>query len=163
MGGELQIADVNRSIGAYTATEQQFVTMRVDGQLLGISVMGVRDVLRKQRIANVPLTPDVIAGSLNLRGRIVTAIDMRVRLGHPACEDYVTMLNVVVEYKAELYSLLVDSVGDVMSLPLNKFEKVPTNLEASWRDLSAGVFKLDKELLVILDVERVTDIFGKIA
>ncbi len=140
---------------AYSNAQQEFVTMKVGNQLFGISVMAVQDVLRKQRIAKVPLAPKVIAGSLNLRGRIVTAIDMRVRLGMADNDDPESAMNVVVEYKNELYSLIVDRVGEVLSLPLDKFEKVPANLAEGWRTLSAGVFKLDKELLVILDVENI--------
>ena len=158
MGRELQTLDMTKSFDLkHLSTDQEFVTMRVADQLFGVSVMGVQDVLRNQKIAKVPLTPPVIAGSLNMRGRIVTAIDMRVRLGHPPNESDKRM-NVVVEFKQELFSFLVDEVGEVMSLPLNKFEKVPPNLTDSWRDLSAGVFKLDTELLVILDVERVIEI-----
>lgn len=157
MANELQVRNNNQSLykAAYVATQQEFVTMMVGDQLFGISVMAVQDVLRKQRIAKVPLAPKVIAGSLNLRGRIVTAIDMRVRLGMPASTDPERNMNVVVEYKNELYSLIVDRVGEVLSLPLDKFEKVPANLSESWRGVSAGVFKLDKELLVILDVESI--------
>jgi len=159
MSKELTTLDSLRpNLTAFASGEQEFVTMWVGEQMFGISVLAVQDVLRRQRIANVPLTSPVIAGSLNLRGRIVTAIDMRVRLGGKPCEDLLQMMSVVVEYKHELYSLLVDRVGDVMNLPLQKLERVPANLKESWRELSAGVFKLDKELLVILDVERVVNI-----
>jgi purine-binding chemotaxis protein CheW len=139
--------------------EQKFVTMRVEGQVFGIAVKAVQDVLRRQRIAHVPLAPRVVAGSLNLRGRIVTAIDMRVRLGMPPFEDISAAMHVVVEYKNELYSLVVDGVGDVLNLPMKNFEKAPSNLSESWRNLAVGVFKLDKQLLVILDVHHI--IWGK--
>lgn len=161
MANELTTLDsVRPQLTPFATGEQEFVTMWINDQMFGISVMAVQDVLRRQRIANVPLTPTVIAGSLNLRGRIVTAIDMRVRLGQAPCVDTMQMMNVVVEYKGELYSLLVDKVGDVMNLPLQKLERVPANLNEGWRELSAGVFKLEKELLVILDVERVINING---
>jgi purine-binding chemotaxis protein CheW len=159
MSKELQPVDPNARYSlAYGNASQEFVTMRIGRQIFGISVMAVQDVLRRQRIAHVPLAPRVIAGSLNLRGRIVTAIDMRRRLGLDSDGDHSEMMNVVVEHKGELFSLLVDRVGEVLSLPLNKFEKVPPNLTESWRGLSAGVFKLDQELLVILDVESVIHI-----
>lgn len=132
--------------------------MRVSDQLFGISVMSVQDVLRRQRIANVPLAPRIVAGSLNLRGRIVTAIDMRIRLGLPPFEDFTEAMHVVVDHKSEMYSLVVDGVGDVLSLPLEKFEKAPSNLEDAWRSVSAGVYKLEKELLVILDVNNIIQI-----
>ena len=155
MSRELQLASSHNYQLSYSSAQQEFVTMSVGRQLFGISVMAVQDVLRRQRIFKVPLTPEVIAGSLNLRGRIVTAIDMRVRLGMEAFTNYYDAMNVVVEYKGELYSLLVDRVGDVLSLPLDKFEKAPANLSDGWRGLSLGVFKLDSELLVILDVENI--------
>lgn len=156
MSRELQaLAAVKNYQVGHVSDAQEFVTMTIGNQLFGISVMAVQDVLRKQRIARIPLTPKVIAGSLNLRGRIVTAIDMRVRLGMEPFADFTTAMNVVVEYKSEMYSLIVDSVGEVMSLPLNKFEKVPGNLSESWRGISSGVFKLDQKLLVILDVQSI--------
>ena len=141
--------------------EKEFVTMRVGGQLLGISVLAVQDVLRDQAVANVPLSPPVVAGLLNIRGRIVTAVDMRQRLGLDAQEDGAETMNVVVEYRSELYSLVVDSVGDVYNLPMEEFERSPANLESSWREVAAGVFKMDGELLVILDVENVLGTLGK--
>ena len=157
MSRELQTMNTSASRYnlTYSAAQQEFVTMMVGKQLFGISVMAVQDVLRRQRIFKVPLTPKVIAGSLNLRGRIVTAIDMRVRLGLDAFTDYTQAMNVVVEYRGELYSLLVDKVGEVLSLPLDKLEKSPANVADSWRSLSLGVYKLEKELLVILDVENI--------
>lgn len=136
--------------------DKEFVTMHVGGQLLGISVLAVQDVLRAMPRAEVPLSPPVIAGLLNIRGRIVTAIDMYHRLGisDQKTEESVHM-NVVVEYHNELYSLVVDSVGDVHKLPMAEFEKCPANLAPQWREVAAGVFKLEGELLVILDVENV--------
>ena len=136
---------------------QQFVTMRLGAQLFGISVMAVRDVMRRQPIAPVPLAPSVIAGSLNLRGRIVTAIDLRVRLGLPTYPTPEKVMKVVVEYQHDLFALMVDAVGDVLALPMNRFEKVPANMDPNWRAVAAGVFKLEKELLVILDVASVID------
>jgi purine-binding chemotaxis protein CheW len=145
------------SLSAVTATTQQFVTMRLGPQLFGISVMAVRDVMRRQQIAAVPLAPAVIEGSLNLRGRIVTALNMRVRLGLPTYPLPEKVMKVVVEYQHELFALMVDAVGDVLALPMNRFEKVPANMDANWRAVAAGVFKLDNELLVILDVASVID------
>lgn len=158
MANDIVTAQQGRYQLSYIANEQEFVTMRVGHQLFGITVMAVQDVLRRQRIARVPLTPKVVAGSLNLRGRIVTAIDMRIRLGLEPFTDITAAMHVVVEHKGELYSLVVDGVGDVLSLPLDKFEKAPSNLADAWKNLSAGVFKLEKELLVILDVQNIIQI-----
>lgn len=143
------------SVPVSFAEQQEFVTMEVGGQLFGVSVMGVQDVLRNQNIANVPLSSDVVAGSLNLRGRIVTAIDMRVRLGMEPFESYKSAMHVVVPFKEEFFSLVVDRVGEVMMLPMEGFDKAPANMEPSWRELSSGVFKLEKQLLIILNVATI--------
>lgn len=154
----LAVIDATKSGMVPSAAQQQeFVSMRLNGQLFGISVMAVQDVMRKQPIAPVPLAPEVIAGSLNVRGRIVTALDMRRRLGLGAYPDPDKVMKVVVEYQGELYAFIVDGVGDVLSLPMKQFEKVPANMDPAWRALAAGVFKLEKELLVILDVSRVIE------
>ncbi len=154
----LAASAVTRSEGY---AEQQFVTMRVGGQLFGISVLAVRDVMRHQPIAPIPLAPEVIAGSLNVRGRIVTAFDMRRRLGMADYPDRSTIMNVVVDVHHELFALMVDAVGDVLSLSMQRFEKAPTNMDANWRSVAAGVFKLESELLVILDVTHVIHFLGK--
>ena len=131
-------------------TKEQFVTMHVGQQMMGISVHDVRDIITKQKIATIPLSNSVIAGAINLRGRIVTVLDMRKRLGlEPSGDDAV--MHIVVEIGDELFSLMVDSVGDVMRLPVDEFERSPVNLSEKWRELSSGVCQLDKELLVILD------------
>jgi purine-binding chemotaxis protein CheW len=140
--------------------EIQFVTITVAGQTFGIPVLIVHDVLGPQRITRVPLAPPEVAGSLNLRGRIVTAIDVRTRLGierRPAGE---AGMSVVVEQSGEFYSLMVDGVGEVLNLAAGKFERNPATLDMRWRDVSAGIYRLDSELLVVLDVVRLLD-FGR--
>lgn len=158
MSSALQPAVLNSGVtslmGIGGAT-QSFVTMRVDGQLFGASVMMVQDVLRAQSIAPIPLAPREIAGSLNLRGRIVTVIDMRARLGLPPVSDAKSVMHVVAEYNEELFSLMVDCVGDVLNLPLDQIEKAPANLEPLWKDIAAGVHRLDSELLVLLDIQSI--------
>ncbi len=133
--------------------EDSFVTLRVDNQLFGIPVYLIQDVLRQGSVTPVPLASPVIAGSMNLRGRTVTVIDLRKRLGLPEMQTgQENRMNIVVEHKDELVSLLVDEVGDVLSLPMDKFEKTPPNMNECWRDVSAGIYRLDDELLVVLDV-----------
>lgn len=131
-----------------------YVTMTIAGQTFGIPVLAVRDVLAAQRITRVPLAPPEIAGSLNLRGRIATAVDMRRRLGTAPKELAELTMSVVVECDGELYSLIVDEVGDVLSISRNAYELNPITLNASWRDISAGLYRLEDKLLVILEVER---------
>jgi purine-binding chemotaxis protein CheW len=142
-------------IASANATDHDFVTMRLQGQLFGISVMAVQDVLRRLTVSPVPLAPPVVAGSLNIRGRIVTALDMRMRLHMPDSESSETTMYVVVEYQGELYALMVDAVGDVLNLPLAQFEKPPANLDHNWLGIASGVFKLQDELLIILDVAAI--------
>lgn len=136
------------------ADTHMFVTMRINRQLFGVPVKYVRDVLRSQRITRVPLAPAEVAGSLNLRGRIVTVMDLRQRLRLPeesgAGEEG---MFVVVENKNELYSLMVDNVGEVMTVSAGAIEKTPANLGDAWKDVASGIYKLDGELLVIIDVE----------
>lgn len=161
MSGELTTLTATLPAGTTSNARQEFVTMRIGAQLFGISVLAVRDVMRCQPIAPVPLASPMIAGSLNLRGRIVTAFDMRCRLGMEPYPERDKIMKVVVEVRHELYALMVDEVGDVMSLTMDRFEKVPANMESAWRGMSAGIFKLDNELLVILDVAHVIPSLGK--
>ncbi len=128
------------------------VTMRVGTQLFGIPVQHVQDVLRAQRIARIPLAPPEIAGSINLRGRIVTVIDVRKRLHLEALPEGQTPMFVVVEHNNALYSLMVDSVGEVMNVPHAQMENTPANLQGSWREISEGVCRLPEELLVVIDI-----------
>lgn len=133
---------------------REFVTMYIDGQLFGIPVLQVQDVLGPQRIARVPLAPKEVAGSLNLRGRIVTAIDVRTRLGLPAKQENAKNMSVVVDHNGEFYSLLVDQVGEVMGLPAADYEKTPATLDERWKEISDGVYRLKETLLIVLDVNR---------
>jgi purine-binding chemotaxis protein CheW len=146
---------VSYDLDAPVEAEQQYVTLRVNGQLFGISVMDVCDILRPMKVTPVPLAPSEIAGSMNLRGRIVTVINMRTRLRLPPKENPEQVMFVVVEHDKELFSLIVDSVGDVMSLPKRGLEKTPSNMQAEWRGLCQGVYKLEKELLLIVDITTI--------
>lgn len=142
------------SIGA----AHQLVSMVVAGQELGVRIHAVRDILGCQTLAQVPLAAPEIAGVLNLRGRIVTAIDLRRRLGIGGCTASAAAMNVVVEHQGELYSLLVDSVGDILTLPDSGFERDPASLPPTWRSLASGVHRLEQALLVELDIARVLDL-----
>lgn len=143
--------------GSSAAAVTQYVTMRVGESLVGISVHNVQDVIRYQAITAIPLTPAVIAGSLNVRGRIVTAIDMRRRLGMTDYPNLNTIMMVVVEHHHELFALMVDGVGDVLSLTEEERDRIPANMDDAWRGVASGVYKLEEELLVIVDVASVID------
>ncbi len=134
---------------------QVLVTLTVADQLCGIPVLAVRDILGEQVITRIPLAPRDIAGSLNLRGRIVTAIDLRRRLGLPDAAPGRSRMSVVAEQGGELYALLVDGVSEVMTLSQANFERNPPTLPPSWAAYSAGIYRLQGRLLVVLDVGRV--------
>lgn len=151
----LQKKTTEKAVGDETFCE--FVTMTIKGQLFGIPVALVQDVLGPQKINRIPLAPKEVAGSLNLRGRIVTAIDVRRRLGLPALDDG-TSMSVVVEQGTELYSLIIDSVGEVLNLPDSEFERNPANLDPCWRDVTTGIYQLDGQLMVIIDIARLLNL-----
>jgi purine-binding chemotaxis protein CheW len=134
------------------AAREVFVTLSVAGQLCGIPVLSVRDVLGPQTITRIPLAPPEVAGSLNLRGRIVTAIDLRRRLRLPPEPNGVPQMSVVAEQGGELYALLVDQVAEVMDLQSAQFERNPPTLPQEWARYSAGIYRLQGRLLVVLDV-----------
>ncbi len=140
----------------------EFVTFTVGGYLFGVPVLRVQDTLIPDRIATVPLAPPEVRGSINLRGRIVTVIDMRRRLGltdegRPAGNG----MGVTVESGAELYTLLVDNVGDVITLPLHLREANPNTLDPLWRDLAGGTYRLEDRLMVVLEIDRLLDLRAK--
>ena len=140
------------------AADCDYVTMTLAGQLFGIPVLRIRDVLGAQRIARIPLAPPWVAGALNLRGRIVTAIDMRRRLGLPRSEHDRTEMSIVIEHGDELYSLIVDEVGDVLTCPVGAIGPNPPTLDPIWREISMGIVRLEARLLVILDVKNLFDL-----
>lgn len=133
---------------------KEMLAIIIADQRFGIPIMQIQDVLRQQPVTKVPLSPPEIAGSLNLRGRIVTAIDVRKRLGIEASSNEGKGMSVVVEHENELYSLIIDSVGDVMKLSDADFENNPATLDPTWRNVSMGIYQLENELLVILDIPK---------
>jgi purine-binding chemotaxis protein CheW len=147
-----------RAARATASASQEYVTLTVANQLCGIPVLTVRDILGPQQVTRVPLAPPEVAGSLNLRGRIVTAIDLRRRLGLAAAEQGARPMSVVVEAMGEFYSLLVDQVGEVLALDDDAREANPPTLDPRWRSVSLGVHRLQGKLMVVLDVERVLDL-----
>jgi purine-binding chemotaxis protein CheW len=136
---------------------QDFVTFSIGDQLFGIPVLLVQDVLSTYQITRIPLAPPEICGSLNLRGRVVTAMDVRIRLGlKPRPKDQ-HFMSIVAESEGELYSLMVDTVGEVLPLSNADFERNPPTLDAKLRSFSYGIYRLEKGLLVVLDVKRLLD------
>ena len=137
---------------------EDFVTFIVEDQLFGIPIIQVQDILSPETIASIPLAPPEVKGSINLRGRIVTVIDVRVRLGLAKRDGEDTGMAVTVEHQHELYTLLVDRVGDVIGLSKNSYESNPGTLSPHWREFANGIYRLEKELMVVLDVDHLLDI-----
>ncbi len=135
----------------------EYVTVMIDDQLFGLPISRVQDVFMPDRLTRVPLAAREVAGVLNLRGRIVTAIDMRRRLGLPPRENNRPPMAVGIEIKGESYGLLIDSVGEVLKLADATREANPVNLDTRLARVSAGVHRLEGQLLVILDVDRVLE------
>jgi purine-binding chemotaxis protein CheW len=135
----------------------EYVTVLLGGQLFGLPISRVQDVFMPERLTRVPLAQPEIAGVLNLRGRIVTAIDMRCRLGLPGRDEKRPPMAVGIECKGESYGLLIDTVGEVLKLDDTSREPNPVNLDTRLAQISAGVHRLDGQLLVILDVDRVLE------
>jgi purine-binding chemotaxis protein CheW len=143
------------SVGGATGTgERQFVTLVLGDQLCGISVFSVRDVLGEQVITRVPLAPREVAGSFNLRGRILTAIDLRLRLGLPPAAPGTRRMSLVVEEAGELYALLVDQVAAVIRLKAGGLQRNPPTLPSPLAEFSGGIYRLEDRLMVVLVIGR---------
>lgn len=175
--------------GAELATSDEidtedFVTFRTGGQLFGVSIQKVRDILNLDKIAFIPLAPRQVRGSINLRGHIVTVINVRICLGMPDYEpvkeqvfvtesegeadghaevaaeadaDETSHVGVTVEYGPELYTLLVDDIGEVITVATCDKEALPATLDSAWTKFARNVIQLDGELLVILDSDKLVD------
>jgi purine-binding chemotaxis protein CheW len=139
-------------------TMTEYVTATVGGQLFGLPIARVQDVFVLDRLTRVPLAAPEIAGVLNLRGRIVTAIDMRRRLALAPLGEARKRMAIGIEYRGESYGLLIDAIGEVLNLSSGSRESNPVNLEARLARLSAGIHRLEDRLLVVLDVDRVLDV-----
>ncbi len=136
----------------------QYATFFVDGLFLGIDVLQVQEVFRYQEMTQVPLAPGVVEGLINLRGQIVTALDMRRRLNLKPRTGGEKPMNAVVRTEEGAVSLLVDEIGDVLDVQADAFEPPPDNLPPAARDLLRGVYKLKDRLLLILDTDKTIDL-----
>lgn len=140
------------------ADERQYCTFFLDRYYFGIDVLKVQEVIRYQEMTRVPLAPPVIRGLINLRGQIVTAIDLRRRLELPDRPAEHLPVNVVVQTDDGAVSLLVDEIGDVLQVPEKAFERPPETLQRASRELIRGAYKLEDRLLLILDTERTVNV-----
>lgn len=136
-------------------TKQTYCTFLLNHLYLGVEVQQVQEVLRHQKMTRVPLASGVVRGLMNLRGQIVTALDLHRRLGLPDAETDRPPMNVVIRTNDGSVSLLVDEIGDVLELDSNEFESPPETLRGVPRELIRGAYKLDGRLLLVLATDVV--------
>ena len=136
------------------AEVKQYATFYVNDFLFGVEVLGVQEVLKYQQMTAMPLAPKEISGLINLRGQIITAIDLRRRLGMPDLEDSKSSMNMVVRTGGEVVSFQVDKIGDVLDISSDTFEDVPNTVSEATRAMVLGVYKLENKLLMVLDAAK---------
>jgi purine-binding chemotaxis protein CheW len=136
----------------------QYATFFVDGLFFGVDVLEVQEILREQTMTPVPLAPAEVEGLINLRGQIVTALDMRRRLGLAPRNTATAAMNVVIHTGGGAVSLLVDEIGDVIETGSAPLEPPPENLSSQTRDLIAGIFQLEERLLLLLNVDKTVQV-----
>jgi purine-binding chemotaxis protein CheW len=151
-------AQISNAKAETRQTSGQFSTFYVADLFFGVDVLRVQEVLRFQAMTSVPQAPEVIEGLINLRGQIVTAIDMRRRLQLPPRPSGQAPMNIVVRTSDGAVSLLVDEIGDVMQMEPSTYERPPANLAPAAREIIRGVYKLKDGLLLVLDEERTADL-----
>ena len=137
---------------------RQFTTFHVEDLYFGIDVLKVQEVMRHQGMTGVPLAPAVVKGLINLRGQIVTAIDLRLRLDLPERKTDELPMNVVARSEDGAVSLLVDEIGDVVEVSDDAFEQPPDTLQGESRELVRGVYKLPRQLLHVLQLEKMVQL-----
>lgn len=140
--------------------ERQLCTFFLEGLFFGVEVEKVQEVIRYQEMTRVPLSPAVIAGLINLRGQIVTAIDLRHQLGLSARTSEALPMNVVIRRDDGPISLLVDEIGDVVEVDEQLFEHPPDTLDGQRREFIRGVYKLKEQLLLLLDSDKAMSVVG---
>jgi purine-binding chemotaxis protein CheW len=137
---------------------KQFCTFMVDDLYFGIDVLKVQEIIRYQEMTKVPLSAQVISGLINLRGQVVTAMDLRLRLGLERRAEGVLPMNVIVRTGDDTMSFLVDEIGDVMEPDEESFEPPPVTIHGPVRQLIDGIYKLDDRLLLVMNAERTMDL-----
>jgi purine-binding chemotaxis protein CheW len=136
---------------------RQFATFEVAGQLFGVEVHTVQEVLSYNEYTPVPLAPPAVGGLFNLRGQVIAAVDLRVQLGLVRQAMQGPVMNVILRGDGEPVSLLVDRIGEVVDLDDEAFEGPPDTLSGPTRELVTGTFKMDGRLMLALDVNQAVD------
>lgn len=137
-----------------SAQPQQFCTFFLDGHYFGVPVQQVQEVLRYQEMTEVPLVSRVVRGLINLRGQIITAVDLRRQLGMSDRSEKQKPMNVIMRTDEGAFSLLVDEIGDVIEVERDQFEQPPESLQGMAKGMLQGVYKLPSRLLLILDTDK---------
>ena len=137
---------------------KQFATFTLNSLFLGVDVLKVQEVIRYQEMTRVPTAPSMVEGLINLRGQIITAIDLRLRLDLPPRQPDQLPMNVVVRTDDGALSFLVDEIGDVVEIADESFERIPETVTGVVRELVTGVYKLQGRLLLILDTEKAANL-----
>lgn len=132
----------------------QILTLFLGGQTFGIPTHSIQDVMRPIEMTRIPLAPDYIRGVSNLRGRIMTVIDLRQRINESPA-DIKKSMNIVVEQDGEIYSVLVDRVGDVINVDTDKIEGPPETLNAMWKNVLQGVYQAEGKIILILEAASI--------
>lgn len=145
-------------MAATTVNTSQYCTFWVAGLYFGVPVSEVQEVLRYQQLTAVPSAPEAVQGLINLRGQIVTALDMRFRLGLPPRDAESLPMNVIVRSRGEVVSLLVDDIGDVIDTGGLELEPAPSNVPSLVQDVVTGVLPLPESILLVLDADRAADV-----
>ena len=140
---------------------QSFVTATIAGQLFGIPIGRAHDVFNAGTVTPVPLAPPEVLGLMNLRGRVVTALDIRQRLGLPPAELKAGAMAIGIEADGDAFGLVVDRIGEIVAVNGGSIENNPAHLDPAWAELSRGIYRLETELLVVLDVDAVLDMSPK--
>jgi purine-binding chemotaxis protein CheW len=143
---------------AATLTAEQYCTFRVAGLFFGVAVDEVQEVLRHQPMTPVPCADRAVTGLINLRGQIVTAVDLRVRLGLPERDADQLPMNVIVRTRGEVVSLLVDDIGDVIDTAGVESQPAPSNMPRRLQEVVRGVRPLPDAILLVLDADRAVDV-----
>ncbi len=144
------------AVGVTTTLDNQLLTFYLDKQIFGIPVKYIKDIFKSTEITKVPLAPSEVAGVVNLRGHIVTAIDLRHKLCIAPPKDALqSTMNIAVDVGEEMYSFIVDKVADVAMFSKKDFEANPTTLDEKLKELSMGIYKLEGKLLIVLDVKKI--------
>lgn len=139
----------------------KFVSIKIDDQYFGIPVEHIIDILLPQKIYPIPLAKKEIIGSINLRGRVVTTLDLRIFLEIKGTTDIEKGRCIVVDHEGELYSFLVDKVNSVNDFSSDSLIKTPDTLSALWQEISLGIFTIDKDLVIILDINKIMEAIVK--